>query len=140
MSLAVSATTDRLDILDLLHRYAMAVDERDGNAVADCFTENGLFASSLTGSTQGRDAIRQLFTAKRERPADSRRHFVANPVISLQGNRATFRAYFLATRIRDGRVEVALTGQYRGVAVKEGDQWRLAERHMSADIGPKDWA
>lgn len=137
---SVDPTGARLDILQLLSRYAFAVDERDGDGVADCFTEDGLYASSLTGPTRGRAAIRALFAEKRERPADSRRHLIVNPYIEVDGRRATFRAYLLATRLREGRVEVALTGRYHGTVVYDGDRWRFAERHMIADGEVRNWA
>lgn len=37
--------TDRLDLADLVHRYAAAVDERDPAAVAALFTPDGVLAS-----------------------------------------------------------------------------------------------
>jgi ketosteroid isomerase-like protein len=37
-------TSDRLDLLDLVHRYAACVDERDVDAAAALFTEDGVLA------------------------------------------------------------------------------------------------
>src|ERR1700687_6224034 len=98
-----TAIRDRLEILELFSRYCFAIDDRDADGVAGCFTSDALFTSNLVaiGTIRGRAAIRELVLKKRERPPDSRRHMMLNPLIALDGDRATFRTYLLATWIRE---------------------------------------
>jgi uncharacterized protein (TIGR02246 family) len=127
------ALADRLDILELFARYCHAVDSRDPDAVVDCFTEDGLFDSSLTGPHRGRAEIRERIERGRARPPDWQRHFLLNPIIELDGDRATFRAYMLITWIKNDRTTLRATGHYHGTVVRDGDRWRFQERYMVAD-------
>lgn len=133
---------DIVEIQQLLAYYALAVDARDADAVAGCFTADGVFASSLTGETRGRDEIRALFERKRLEPPDGRRHFILNPHVEVgeDGATATFRAYVLATRAQGSAVDVVFTGSYHGDLVRADDRWFFASRHMTADFKPERWA
>ena len=42
-------TADRLEILELLGRYAHAIDSGDGEAYADCFTDDGVIELRRAG-------------------------------------------------------------------------------------------
>ena len=127
------ALADRLDIQELFARYCYAVDSRDPDAVVDCFTEDGVFDSSLTGVERGRAQIRERIERGRERLPNGQRHFFLNPIIELDGDRATFRAYMLITWIDNGRTPLRLTGHYHGTVVRDGGRWLFKERYMVAD-------
>src|SRR3954463_3648616 len=57
----------RLELQELLGRYALAVDDHDAGALADCFTEDGLFASPNSPAAVGRDAVGEFFRARFDR-------------------------------------------------------------------------
>jgi uncharacterized protein (TIGR02246 family) len=131
--------SDQFEVMQLLSRYAFAIDTKDPDEVASLFTLDGTFVSPIDGTTHGREAIRQLIATKRERiratPGALRRHYLTHPVIVLNGDRGTFRAGMLERKAERGAVEVILTGHYRGVIVRDVDgQWRFAERQCIPDV------
>jgi uncharacterized protein (TIGR02246 family) len=136
----VRVVRDRLDIMELFSRYCFALDTRNADGVADCFTQDGLFMSGITGATRGRDAIRDLTLEKKARTPDGRCHMFINPLIELDGDRAKFRAYMLTTWIQNDRCEVSHTGRYFGTVVREGGRWLFEERHTTSDgATPANW-
>jgi ketosteroid isomerase-like protein len=129
---------DEFKVLQLLSRYAFAIDTKDPDTVASLFTEDGAFVSPIDGTARGRVEIRELIARKRDRlratPGAFKRHYVTHPLVELDGDRGTFQAGMLETQAEHGSVKVILTGHYKGVIVKELDgQWRFAERQCIPD-------
>jgi len=54
----------RLELQELLGRYALAVDDHDAGALAACFTEDAVFASPNSPPTVGRDAVVEFFRVR----------------------------------------------------------------------------
>ena len=142
--LTVENLGDRLEILELFSRYAFAMDEPDPEGVVNCFTQDGVWSSPFQGTIKGRDAIRQFNERRREKiaanPGAHRRHHILNHVITIEGDRASFRAYILGTLIQDNKILVGITGHYHGTVVKEDGHWKFAERHAVPDSTETGWA
>jgi uncharacterized protein (TIGR02246 family) len=142
--LTVENVADRLEILELFSRYAFAMDEVDPEGVANCFTQDGLWVSHFHGTYRGRDIIKQLNERRKEKvaanPDAHKRHYILNPIIIFEGDRARFRAYMLGTLMQGNKIHVALTGHYHGTVVKEGGHWKFAERHAIPDSTETGWA
>jgi 3-phenylpropionate/cinnamic acid dioxygenase small subunit len=51
---------DRIEVQDLIARYAWALDVGDVEGYLDCFTEDGWIEHHPPGRCEGREAIRQL--------------------------------------------------------------------------------
>lgn len=49
-----------MDLAQLLHRLATAVETRDADALADCFTADGIYDDYFFGPKQGRDGLREM--------------------------------------------------------------------------------
>lgn len=132
------SASDQFEVVQLLSRYAFAIDVKDPDGVANLFTEDGAFVSPIDGTARGRPAIRAMIATKRERiranPGVFRRHYVTHPVVLIDGDRGTFQAGMLETMTERGAVKVVLTGHYEGVVVRDADgQWRFAERQCIPD-------
>ena len=83
------STEDQMAITDLLNRLTFAVDERDPEAWAACFTPDGSFQSP-NGKWTGTEAQRKLMTGEVGFPR--RQHIVTNLLIEGDGDRASARA------------------------------------------------
>jgi ketosteroid isomerase-like protein len=130
----VQSTADTVQVLQLLARYAFALDTHDPESEADCYTADGTHVSPVQNTT-GREAL--IEAAKKRiaamKPDFHARHNVINPLVTLDGNHGTVRAYFLGTHHQDGQVVVYNTGEYLIKLRKEGGQWKLAERGIELD-------
>ena len=70
---------DRLDILDLISRYAMTYDHNEINEHVSLFTEDGTLV--LTHEATGHEAIRKMTGERRAKVAEKgiqNRHFLVN--------------------------------------------------------------
>jgi hypothetical protein len=71
-------------IRKLKGRYCLHVDERNEDAWASLFTEDGVWESDKFGVHEGREAIRALFRSIPEFLSFAV-HYVTNPIIEVDG-------------------------------------------------------
>jgi uncharacterized protein (TIGR02246 family) len=90
---------DQLAIADLLNRLNFAVDDRDPDAWAACFTPDGTFENP-EGVHKGPDAQRKLIEAEFVHPR--RMHFMTDLLIDGNGDQATARANGTVFEDNDG--------------------------------------
>ena len=127
---------DRLDLLDLVGRYAHAVDQRDVDAVTELFAIDARLEFVSTGSVHvGRDAIAEFFRGAFTRPAlaaaTASTHLMTNTVIEQGADGATAHletsaVAYLATADPGGVIARGLT--YTDRCTRTAAGWRLAER------------
>jgi hypothetical protein len=135
---------DRLDIMDLIARYAYTLDSGDLEGYVNNFAPDGL----LFGHHRGRDAIRE-FVAGLQRQGRAGplpngdvayRHFVGSPVIDGAGDRAIVHSYLLWVNM-GSEPPVSAAAEYTDECVKLNGKWffqtrslrRLAGRFPSSD-------
>jgi uncharacterized protein (TIGR02246 family) len=122
------------ELLKLAWRYAHAVDRHDGDAIADCFTEDGVIISPA-GPLAGREAIRTLIPAKLKELYVSGQHLVSSQIVSISGDTATGETYGVShatVQNADGtRSDVEWGLCYRDRFVRVGGRWYFAERNHS---------
>lgn len=118
-----------------LYAYGHAIDYGDEDEWVDCFTEDGVFdvRGRLPGHTalvvSGREALREFAAGHTRPPERYHKHLVIQPVIALEGDRATCTSYFLVVMEHEGRPVLRVFGRYRDRLVKEeGGRWRFEER------------
>jgi hypothetical protein len=133
---------DRLALLDLVGRYALAVDGRDVAGVAAVFDVDARLEFVSTGTVHvGRDAIAAFFAGGFAAPplaGGASTHLMANTVIDpIDADTAamtTSCVAYLATH--EGVVARGLT--YADRAERTPDGWRLVERihrlHWQAEM------
>lgn len=129
MQRQVQTLTDRAEITDLLDRYLRSLD--DGvfdEAWARAFHTEDVTAEMPIGTVHGRAALLariQGGMALFERTV----HLGTNPVIELDGDRATARGAQLSTHVlADGSGSVFISaGHADTTLVRTADGWRISE-------------
>lgn len=134
---ALSAA-DRLEIHEVLARYAWSLDTGDEEGFLSCFaTDAELVWASFepAGWWRGHAALRRFIAWFRERPESAgRQHHVSNVLITPSPGGARARAYVLvALACGDGPHRLNVMGWYDDTLVREAGNWRLSRRVI------RDW-
>lgn len=124
---------DRLLICDRIARYGWAYDERDRQALAGCFTQDGVWEGNVMGQQavgpfRGREAIADFLSGFWGDQTDQRRHVLTNVVVEdVDGGQATAHAYLVLTSSSGGAMIPVTAGPYR-FELAHGDDgvWRLS--------------
>ena len=127
------ALADRLAIGDVLIRYATALDSRDWELLATCFTEDGVTDyQELGGVNAGPEAI--IATCRGALGGlDASQHLIANIVVAVEGDRAQASCYFQAQHVYSGAAggdNFLVGGTYRDRLVRTADGWRIEHRTL----------
>lgn len=133
----LQALTDRAALLDLVHRYAVTIDGRDLDGLADCFAEDAI--ADYAGGTrlEGRAAIRAFMDGAfrdgigMDTPST---HLMTNTLVDLDGDEAGLRTTAIAVLTnRPGKVIVRGL-RYTDRCVRDGGgAWRFRHRRHEAD-------
>ncbi|MFN8545721.1 MAG: nuclear transport factor 2 family protein [Candidatus Binatia bacterium] len=130
--MTLQAVADRLEIDDLLTRYATAVDQKDWDLYASCFTPDAFIDYTPTGGIKGHLPEIREWLAKVMPMFAMSQHLVTNRVIVVRGDTATARsALFNPMGMRDGAAGLLLFFEgayYNDRLVRTADGWRIAER------------
>jgi ketosteroid isomerase-like protein len=136
---ATLSASDRLDIHELLARYAWALDTGDESAFIDCFTQDAELVWDVfdePGIWRGHAALQRFVAYFRSRPESAgRQHHVSNVVLSADAAGARAKAYVLVA-LRDGAGPHRLNvmGHYDDLLRIENGAWRIAQRCI------RDWS
>jgi hypothetical protein len=131
MAVDLQYLSDRLEIQDLLHRYADAVETQDWELLATCFSADASVDYSASGGAKGTLAEASAFLAQTI-PMFSATHFlVANSQVSVEGDDGRARTHFQTTMILagEGRSQYLIVGGYYNDRLRRtSDGWRITER------------
>lgn len=131
---------DKQAITEMLGKGGWAYDTPDVDYLADMFTEDGRFALTIdgvgpVGPFEGRAAIRKLYEDSLASQTDQRRHVVTNIFFEDDtDDSVTAVSYLVLISIKHGALNVISSGVYRDSFVRDGDQWRIAERDLHLDL------
>jgi 3-phenylpropionate/cinnamic acid dioxygenase small subunit len=126
----VSEREDRLDIADVLVRYATGIDRRDWPLFRTVFTDDCVLDYGEVGSWKGVDAITE-FMQQAQSMAGHTMHRLTNQVITVDGDTAQSRTYVDALiMMEDSNSGVNAAGFYDDELVRGDDGWRVARRHF----------
>jgi uncharacterized protein (TIGR02246 family) len=135
----LQALEDREAIGALLAEYRRALDEKDFEAYADLFGDDGEFVTD--GRTaRGRAEIRTMLAELQAAGALSvaagdDRHLVANVQIAVDGDSATAKSTWVYLTRGDGdEPQLALVGHYADALRRTTAGWRFARRTAPCDI------
>ncbi|NNL84031.1 MAG: nuclear transport factor 2 family protein [Myxococcales bacterium] len=111
------------DICDDLH---------NPDRIASVFAEDGIWEGGDFGQAKGHEAIRELFAGFRKRFSFSQ-HNITNPIIEVDGNRATGIWYIMGpwTLAADGK-EIWMAARYDDDYVKVDGSWKY--RHLRVTL------
>ena len=128
---------DRLDILDLISRYAMTYDHNEIDKHVNLFTEDGTLV--LTHEATGHDAIRKMTGDRRAKIAEKgiqNRHFLVNTVldeISIDEVKAVSN-FLITWQFNDKPYpEPNYSGIYVDKIVRPEDGWKFKHRRIQID-------
>lgn len=117
---------DRAEITELFHTFARAIDEKNQAAYADTFAEDGAVTLPF-GVFRGREQIRAMRGPPRHWGTH---HIQGNHQISVDGDRATARAYVIACHVFEKAVladNARAGGWYDAVLSRTADGWRFKD-------------
>ena len=125
-------TDDRVDITDVLLRYATGIDTRDWDLFRTVFTADVDADYGNVGAWKGVDEITKFMTEIHE-PCGHTMHRLSNIVITADGpDRATARTYVNAIVMGpDDFGGVSANGFYDDEIVRTADGWRIARRRYT---------
>jgi len=121
---------DREAIRELKARYCDICDDGHNAArIAEIFAEDGVWESERLGRFVGREAIRAQFVRFGRDIAFSQ-HMVTNPVITVDGDTATGRWYFLSPMEFRGAPRWTFV-RYDDQYVRVDGNWLFQHLHVS---------
>jgi ketosteroid isomerase-like protein len=133
---------DERDILRLNARYNWACYDRDPDAYADCFVDDGAYESANSGSrNEGREQLRDGIIAAKN-SSWLMGHVTADSVIDVDGDEATQKVFVLLYRREsgDGENEFFASGTYTDRLRRTPDGWRYVQRTSYIDRANLPWA
>jgi hypothetical protein len=142
-----SELLDRLQIMELQSRYALAHDLTDPTMYAGVFTEDAELVGSGRVLAKGREALHAVAVNDRKRhnqglPEDVRsfgvmRHVVTNSVIEIEGpDTASGLCYVLTIANREGEgPQILSVGRYEDQFRRVDGRWLIARREIVMDMG-----
>ena len=122
---------DRLDIQDLIARYAWALDTGDLDAYVDCFFEDGWIEHHPPGRCEGREGIRKLTDFLwYEHPNNylGRQHRMSQVLLTPEGEGVRIKAFWsiLQHNVETQENFVFGLGLWDALAALDADgEWRL---------------
>jgi hypothetical protein len=140
---SVAARLRRLEDMEEIRRlfldYARFLDAKDFGPCSRLFADEGEFVLPFE-SAVGPAAVEQSMAGMlgKHLAADPGVdfHVIANPVVNLDGDRATARSFWLyVTADDDGHPQLAQFGHYEDELIREHGRWRFNRRDAARDIG-----
>ncbi len=116
---------DRALIGDLLIEFARALDERDWDAYAETYAEDGELAISPTVSHTGRAGMSAFVAASLSPYPGGTHHLSTNHAIHIDGDRATTRSYLVAAHVYELDRQAIGAGWYDCRVRRTEHGWRL---------------
>ena len=132
MALSLEEISDRLEIQQLMIRYARAIDTQDYELLDTCFVPDAHVDYTASGGTKGAYPEVRAWLEKALAPFATMMHMIGNTTLELDGDKATSRTYVINPMgfpKADGSVHMFTVGaHYVDKLVRTGEGWRLAER------------
>lgn len=125
---------DRLDIMDLIARYAHTLDSGDLDGYVNNFTPDAVLFEQHKGRAQIREYVAMLMQQGRAGPLPNGdvayRHFAGQPTIDGTGNRATVHSYLLWINM-GSEPPISAAAEYIDECVKADDgRWYFQSRTL----------
>lgn len=124
-------TADRMEIQDLMGRFALAVDVNGPEAMRDLFVEDGRFiVDELQIELEGIDNIINWIKGSADAFPPGLTHIQSNFVIDGDGDQAQLSCVSQAIQSHDGEIKHFVVGRYNEKLVKTPSGWRLKEHKL----------
>jgi hypothetical protein len=131
----VRVLEDREEIRNLLQEYRRTLDVRDMRAFSALFASDGTWTGK-SGAATGPDEIHDMLVAQLSdnppAPGATLWHWIGDPVIAVDGDRATASSMWMHVRRGDGdRPLLPTLGGYDDELIREDGRWRFLRRSVS---------
>ncbi|HET8613205.1 MAG TPA: nuclear transport factor 2 family protein [Sphingomonas sp.] len=129
--LSLQEMSDRIEIQDLMTRYAYAIDDRDWDALDHVFTPDATIDYSDMGGSKGDLPSTKRFLAEAMPNFPAFQHLSATTLIRLDGNSATARTILFNPMVmeHEGARRVFFIGLwYNDTLVRTAEGWRISAR------------
>jgi hypothetical protein len=120
--------------MQLTARYNFAIDNREADALAETFTEDGELWAGGELRAGGREDLRAYMRAAAQQPLKIR-HWTTNAIIEGEGNEARLRMYVMAWTITDGTISPHVMGDYDDRLVRTTAGWQFKCRNVTLRAG-----
>jgi SnoaL-like domain len=146
---------DRYEIIETLARYARALEERDGDALAGLFAPEGVFQLFSRYSSQeyvaldadlvGHDALRASMKNSTMPPGRGMHYLTTDHIVDITGDEATLQAQFVVVastanplptngwppgaELMQGKLALIMIGHYDSRLRRIGEKW-VFTRHQ----------
>jgi uncharacterized protein (TIGR02246 family) len=126
---------DLEEIRQLFVDYGYNLDSGDFAAYSRLFADDGEILLGPIGRATGPEAIRALMEKTLSGRAGASYHIIANPIVQLDGDRATSDVMWaVVTRRDDGSADMSMVGRHRDVLTREKGGWKFKRREGLVDI------
>jgi 3-phenylpropionate/cinnamic acid dioxygenase small subunit len=136
----VQAVQDKLEIHELLARYARGVDTKDWELWKSVFTSDALVDYSSAGAPVGPPDVIAAWLEQGLQVVPMTQHFISNIEVDVQGDKAKVRALFYNPMQLPGMAEMSFCGgSYHHEMVRTDEGWkskRLVEENVWFLNGP----
>jgi len=130
-AMTVQDIADRIEIDDLLTRYATALDAKDWDLFSTCFTPDAFIDYTAAGGIKGTLTEVRQWLADVMAKFPMTQHLVTNRAIHVAGDIATCRSSLfnpMGLPDNDSLMVFFDGGYYRDKLVRTADGWRIVER------------
>jgi len=135
----MSTADDKLDIIELLYRYAELIDAGDFDGVG-ALLSRASFGGTGPQGVSGEKNIAKLFAATTRRYPEHgntprTRHLVLNPVVELSGDSAVSRSTFCVVQDTESvPMQPIVVGRYFDAFGRDGSGWHFTERKVEIQM------
>lgn len=135
----MSEAADKLEITELLYRYAELIDAGDFDGVGQLL-RRATFGGTASHSTSGEQAIAKLFAATTRRYPEHgntprTRHLVLNPIVDLDGEHARCRSTFVVLQNTESvPFQPIVAGRYFDAFARDEQGWHFTERKVDVEM------
>ncbi|ORV20796.1 polyketide cyclase [Mycolicibacterium conceptionense] len=133
------SVAEKLEVAELLYRYAELIDAGDFDGVGELLGR-ATFGGPASGSVAGARTIAKLFAHTTRRFPDHgntprTRHLVLNPIIDIDGERATSRSTFCVVQKTDTvALQPIVVGRYFDAFARDDEGWYFTERTVDVEM------
>ena len=129
--------SDKVEITELLYRYAELIDSGDFDGVGRLLARAS-FGGTSTPSVSGAENIAGLFgmtTRRFPNGSPKTRHLVLNAIVEVDGDVATARSTFCVVQATDAvPFQPIVAGRYYDRFARDADGWFFTERKADVEM------
>ena len=138
---ALTMTSDRDRITELIYTYAERIDAGDFDGVAALFADAEITFAGSEQVVRGQDQVLAMYTRSTRRYEDGTpktKHVMTNVIVEVRetDGTASSRSYFTVLQAVPGQLALqpVIAGRYHDRFVRVDGEWRFAAVHMLVDL------